>query len=178
MNRLYAATWKRAPRRVVSLDSLLVSDQLNDTAPEQHDGIELVDDLTTPRASSNQYSHEDRGTTQPHTLDDEPRGAKGTRNTLWPFTRTENNENAKYGRAKEWASEITALLMSFLCLIAIFIILLKFNNQQQPDWPYARNSNLSTLVALIATILRSMLEIVLASGKHPLLFEKYVPRSS
>lgn len=50
--------------------------------------------------------------------------------------------------------------------MAIFIILIKFNNQEQPKWSYASTLNLSTLIALTATVLRAMLQIVLDAGEY------------
>lgn len=68
------------------------------------------------------------------------------------------------GRVRNWAWEITSMLVATCCLVAIFIILTKFNHQEQPQWPLSRTLNLSTLIALIATVLRSMLENVLSAG--------------
>ncbi|KAF3764512.1 hypothetical protein M406DRAFT_330849 [Cryphonectria parasitica EP155] len=68
------------------------------------------------------------------------------------------------GRVRDWRSEIVALLVALCCLLAIFLISARFNNQQQPNWPYATTLNLSTLIALIATVLRSMLESILDSS--------------
>lgn len=57
------------------------------------------------------------------------------------------------------------MAVAVCCLLAIFITLAKFDHQEQPEWPYARTLNLSTLVALLATTLSSMLENVLNAGK-------------
>lgn len=69
------------------------------------------------------------------------------------------------GRAGDWIWEIVCMFVAVCCLLAIFITLAKFDHQEQPNWPYARTLNLSTLIALLATILRSMLENVLGAGE-------------
>lgn len=69
-----------------------------------------------------------------------------------------------FGRVRSWAWEIISMLVATCCLVAIFIILSKFNHQEQPQWHLSRTLNLSTLIALIATVLRSMLENVLNAG--------------
>lgn len=69
----------------------------------------------------------------------------------------------------DWIWEIVSLLVAVCCLVAIFTILAQFDDKEQPEWPYASTLNLSTLIALLATVLRSMLENVLGAGKssHP-----------
>lgn len=69
-----------------------------------------------------------------------------------------------FGRVRDWAWEIICMLVAACCLVAIFTILYKFNHQEQPQWPLSSTLNLSTLIALIATVLRSMLENVLNAG--------------
>lgn len=69
-----------------------------------------------------------------------------------------------FGRAQDWACEIVSMLVAACCLVAIFVIFSKFNHQEQPQWPLSSTLNLSTLIALIATVLRSMLENVLNAG--------------
>lgn len=76
----------------------------------------------------------------------------------------EHKRARREGRFRDWTLEIGSMLLACGCLIAIFTILTKFNNQEQPKWPYASTLNLSTIVALIATILRLMLGNVLGAG--------------
>lgn len=68
------------------------------------------------------------------------------------------------GLFRDWTLEMASMFMAIGCLIAIFILLAKYNDQEQPKWPHASTLNLSTLVALIATILRLMLGNVLGAG--------------
>lgn len=76
----------------------------------------------------------------------------------------EHKRTRRGGRFRDWTLEMGSMLLACGCLIAIFTILAKFNNQEQPKWPYASTLNLSTIVALIATILRLMLGNVLGAG--------------
>lgn len=69
------------------------------------------------------------------------------------------------GRVEDWMWEIASMILVMCCLVAIFVTLAKFIYQEQPNWPYASTLNLSTLIALFATVLRSMLENVLAAGQ-------------
>lgn len=74
------------------------------------------------------------------------------------------NMKSWFGRVRNWAWEIVSMLVAACCLVAVFIILSEFNHQEQPQWPLSNTLNLSTLIALIATVLRSMLENVLNAG--------------
>lgn len=65
---------------------------------------------------------------------------------------------------KAWLFETLSLVAGVSSLIAIATILGMYNDQRQPQWPYS--VNLTTLVALLATILRSMLMQVIESGEH------------
>lgn len=70
----------------------------------------------------------------------------------------------EHGEIAAWIPEIWSICVAICCLIAIFTLLARFDGQRQPDWPYASALNLSTLIALVATILRSMLATVIDSG--------------
>lgn len=168
MNRLRAARWRgpvRQPRHIASLDSLLMIDQVDSIASDQIETLEMHENTVSTRSSIGQDSNECHAATQPPGQGHEllpRRGSQSGSFSSQPLSGTRKNG---FGLLREWASEIAALVSAFCCLAAIFIILVKFNDQQQPDWPYARTLNLSTLIALAATILRSMLEVVLSSGK-------------
>ncbi|KAK8070585.1 hypothetical protein PG997_010788 [Apiospora hydei] len=64
----------------------------------------------------------------------------------------------------QWTPEIISLLVALGCVVALFTTLAMFSGQKQPQLPYDNVLNLSTLVALISTIFRSMIENVLGSG--------------
>lgn len=70
----------------------------------------------------------------------------------------------RLGGSGDWIWEIASMVAAVCCLLAIFIILVKFNRQEQPSWLYARTLNLSTIIALLATFLRWMLANVLDAG--------------
>lgn len=66
-----------------------------------------------------------------------------------------------------WLSEILSLLAAVCLLIAIVVILALYNNKEQPQWTDGDTLNLSTLVAVLATIFRSLLAgIIEASRLH------------
>ncbi|TID14532.1 hypothetical protein E2P81_ATG08484 [Venturia nashicola] len=82
----------------------------------------------------------------------------GSSDTKLP--RTQNSpRRAGYGRlASAWWQEIVSFLFAAACFVAIAIILAKYNGQEQPDWKYSLN--LSTLVAILSTLLRTSLVVV------------------
>jgi hypothetical protein len=62
-----------------------------------------------------------------------------------------------------WSWEFLYLLLATASFVAIVFVLVKFNNKAQPDWPHS--INLSALIALLATILRSSLVVVIEESK-------------
>lgn len=123
----------------------------------------------------NQSSNDEQtqtGRESSHPQKAEARKAQGFRNDcestqLRPLLATGKMQHL--GRAGDWIWEIVSMVVAVCCLLAIFITLAKFNRQEQPNWPYARTLNISTLIALLATILRSLLENVLAAGEFVLI---------
>lgn len=67
---------------------------------------------------------------------------------------------------KSWVLEFIFLVLGILCFTAIVTILLSTRGQKQPHWPYTLN--LSTLIAILATMLRSLLIEVVEQGTRPL----------
>lgn len=67
---------------------------------------------------------------------------------------------------KSWVLEFIFLVLGILCFTAIATILLSMRGQKQPHWPYTLN--LSTLIAILATMLRSLLMEVVEQGTNPL----------
>lgn len=66
-----------------------------------------------------------------------------------------------------WLSEILSLLVATCILVAIVLILTIYNKKEQPQWSTGDTINLSTLVAVLSTIFRSLLAgIVEASKSH------------
>jgi hypothetical protein len=56
------------------------------------------------------------------------------------------------------------MVLGLLCFTAIVTILPPMQGQKQPRWPYTLN--LSTLTAILATILRSLLMEVVEEGTN------------
>lgn len=75
-------------------------------------------------------------------------------------------QDGKLGRIRDWKWEMVSILLAFCLLAAMVVILAQFNNQQQPQWPWASTLNLSTLIALLATVFRALLEKVLGAGEY------------
>lgn len=94
---------------------------------------------------------------------DRPHGNDSTESATGSFTKRRKRTRCG-GLFRNWTLEMVSMFMAISCLIAIFIILTKYNDQEQPKWPHASTLNPSTLVALIATILRLMLGNVLGAG--------------
>lgn len=67
-----------------------------------------------------------------------------------------------------WLSEAVCLAVAISALTATVIVLTKFNNQEQPRWPYADILNLSALIAILATLLRSMVTLILEACEYEL----------
>lgn len=65
-----------------------------------------------------------------------------------------------------WLSEAGCLVVAISALIATVVVLVKFDNQEQPHWPYADLFNLSALLAILATLLRSMVTLILEACKY------------
>jgi hypothetical protein len=61
-----------------------------------------------------------------------------------------------------WAKECLLVLIATGLLIAIALILASYNHQPQPGWELGLN--LHTIIALLATIIRSTLVVVVEEG--------------
>lgn len=66
---------------------------------------------------------------------------------------------------KLWAFEVLTLIAAVLILVGLVLLLLEFDGIRQPEWP--EWINLSTIVSMFSTILRTMLAVVIASGSCP-----------
>jgi hypothetical protein len=63
---------------------------------------------------------------------------------------------------QQWWQEWILMIISIGILIAIFVILRMYNNIPQPNWKFGLN--LSTLIAVLATLLRSSLMSIVEEG--------------
>lgn len=61
-----------------------------------------------------------------------------------------------------WISELIALLFSIGFLVAIFLVLAKYDGEPLPEW--ASGINLNTMVAVFATLSRALMLVVVAEG--------------
>ena len=66
-----------------------------------------------------------------------------------------------------WKWEILALVTAIGLLVATFVTLRAYDDNEYSDWPYS--INLNTLLAIYTTILRALLLIPIAQGEmnHP-----------
>lgn len=82
-----------------------------------------------------------------------------------PLRGQKSPRHAGYGRlASAWWQEIVSFLFAATFFVAIAIILAKYNGQEQPDWKYSLN--LSTLVAILSTLLRASLVVVVEESEY------------
>lgn len=67
--------------------------------------------------------------------------------------------------ANLWAFEVLTLSAAVLVLVGLILLLKEFDGDKQPEWPDW--INLSTIVSILATTLRTLLVVVIASGTSP-----------
>jgi hypothetical protein len=65
-----------------------------------------------------------------------------------------------------WWKEIASLLVAVLAFVAIVLILSMYNGQEQPAWKYSLN--VSTLIAILSTLLRVAMVVIAQEGSLPL----------
>lgn len=65
-----------------------------------------------------------------------------------------------------WMSEAVCLVVAISALTATVAVLANFDKQEQPHWPYADLFNLSALIAILATLLRSMVTLILEACEY------------
>lgn len=66
--------------------------------------------------------------------------------------------------ARSWVGEVLYMIAAISALVAIVAILSRYNGRERPQWPYGDVLDLSALIALLATILRSMLAGIIESS--------------
>jgi hypothetical protein len=79
-----------------------------------------------------------------------------------------NAQQARHSRSRlslvtVWWAETISLLMAIGAFLAIVTILAVYDNQEQPAWKYSLNLN--TLVAILSTLLRASLVVIVEEGK-------------
>jgi hypothetical protein len=78
-----------------------------------------------------------------------------------------NSQQARHSRSRlslvtVWWTETISLLMAIGAFLAIVTILAIYDNQEQPAWKYSLNLN--TLVAILSTLLRASLVVIVEEG--------------
>lgn len=161
------------PLSITPTPSLLEDDQIRDHFPSTGPEPDYPDELelsslihTSLSGSSNLMDTEEpcQNTTTPST-DDDGQPATGAVDTDMP-----NEISFPVPSASRptfcWLSETGCLVVAIAALIATVVILAKFDNQEQPHWPYANMLNLSALIAILATLSRSMVTLILESCEY------------
>lgn len=65
---------------------------------------------------------------------------------------------------QDWKWEILSLMTSLALLLGVFIMLMRYNRGELPEWPY--NININSLVSIITTIIIAQLGFVLAQSMY------------
>lgn len=76
--------------------------------------------------------------------------------------RRKQQRNRRSAPVKFWTWEIISLFLAIGLIVAIVAILSHFEGRPLPDWPFG--INLSTLVALLSTILRTLMLVAVAEA--------------
>lgn len=161
------------PLSITPTPSLLEDDQIRDhliaTSPEPGSPEELEQSSlirANPRDSSNlENTQEPNQNTSASSSDDDGEAATGVDETA-----IANEMKVSETSASEpkfcWLSEAGCLVGAISALTITVVVLAKFDNQEQPNWPYADMLNLSALIAILATLLRSMVTLILESCEY------------
>lgn len=64
-----------------------------------------------------------------------------------------------------WLNETVSMIMSLLLLAAVVAVLAAFDGVPQPDWGSKISLTLNSLIAILSTLCRAMLMLVVAEGK-------------
>jgi hypothetical protein len=84
-----------------------------------------------------------------------------------PYGKQNRTRRTGYGRlALVWWQEILSFIIAAATFMAIAIILGQYNGQEQPDWKYSLN--LSTLVAILSTLLRVSMVVIVEESEYPI----------
>lgn len=97
--------------------------------------------------------------------DEESLDGRTSQNFLSKESESEGSHGCK-ALIMSWVLELSFLIVGLLCFTAMVSILFSMQGQRRPHWPY--KLNLSTIVAILATVLRSMLMQVVEQGMHSL----------
>lgn len=164
------------PLSVTPTPSLLEDDEIRDhliatgSAPGSFEELELSSLVHTnsPGLNNLEETEDPSQNTAASSADDDGQSATGTDETA-----ISNGTCAPGPSASKptfpWLSEAVCLAVAIAALGATVVVLAKFNNEEQPHWPYANMLNLSALIAILGTLLRSMVTLTLEACEYKLL---------
>lgn len=164
------------PLSVTPTPSLLEDDEIRNhliatgSAPNSFEEVELSSLIhTNPPGLSNLEDTQDPSqNTNASSADDNGQTVTSTEETAISNETCEPVPSASKPTFP-WLSEAVCLAAAIAALIATVVVLAKFDSQEQPHWPYANMLNLSALVAILATLLRSMVTLILEACGYILL---------
>lgn len=156
------------PLSITPTPSLLEDDQIRDHliatgselgSPEELE-LSFLIHTNSPGSRNLENTEEPSQNTTGPSVDGDGQSATGADETAMP-----NKMNIPTPSASRpispWLVEAACLVVAVSALIATVVVLTKFDNKEQPHWPYADMLNLSALIAILATLLRSMVTLVL-----------------
>lgn len=161
------------PLSITPTPSLMGDNQIQDfliaTGPDpaSREEVELLSLIhTDPPGSSNLVNTEEPNeNTTAISADDNGHLATGTDEAAMPNEMTAPAPSA-FRPMFPWLSEGVCLVVAISALTATVVVLANFDKQEQPHWPYADIFNLSALIAILATLLRSMVTLILEACEY------------
>lgn len=167
------------PLSITPTPSLLEDDQIRDHlitispepgSPEELEQSSLIP--ANPPGSNNleDTQEPDQNTTVP-SADNDGEAATGV-DEIATTNEMSVSETSASRPKFSWLSEAVCLVVAISALTTTVVVLAKFDNQEQPNWPYADMLNLSALIAILATLLRSMVTLILESCEYEFSLKK------
>lgn len=115
-----------------------------------------------PRADMHDYhalGSQPRGPNETNTTDAGQESEKTGRNVIDPLIQ---EKWERRNPLKDWAYELLSMTVAIGLLIAIILILRRFEDKEQPKWPH--ELTLNSVIAILSTILRALLASIIAEG--------------
>lgn len=136
--------------------------------PIQHSQASAVPDSQAPVSGRSSQDHLLRPSPSEHPqlsrtsshVQDVPRGSAV--DSSEPILREAGSAMTTRNPLQEWVLETIAMATATAVLVALIVLLSQYDGIQQPDWPTWLN--LSTVVSILSTALRTLLTFVVASG--------------
>lgn len=148
------------------IQDYLIATSPEPASPEETEPSSLMH-TSSPGSSNLENTEEPSQNTTAPSADDDSQLATGADEAAMP-----NEMNVPAPSAFRpifpWLSEAVCLVVAVSALTATVVVLAKFDKQEQPHWPYADLFNLSALIAILATLLRSMVTLILEACEYEL----------